>query len=48
MALTPEDSDKLRKQLQEIERLSGLLNKNINTASLQNLEQSADQIREKI
>jgi hypothetical protein len=45
MALTPEDSDKLRKQLQEIERLSSLLNKNINTASLQNLEQSADQIR---
>jgi hypothetical protein len=31
MALSPQEADELRKQLQEIERLSRLLNKNIDT-----------------
>jgi tetrahydromethanopterin S-methyltransferase subunit G len=45
MALTPEESNELKKQLQEIERLSRLLNKNIDTTSLQNLERQAGNIK---
>ena len=45
MGLSNEDADELRKQLQEIERLSRLLNKNINTTSLQDLETQSANIR---
>jgi hypothetical protein len=45
MALSPQEAADLRKQLQEIERLSRLLNKNIDTTSLQDLERQAGNIR---
>jgi hypothetical protein len=45
MALSPQEAAELRKQLQEIERLSRLLNKNIDTTSLQNIERQAGNIR---
>ena len=45
MALSPQEAADLRKQLQEIEKLSRLLNKNIDTTSLQDLERQAGNIR---
>lgn len=45
MALSPQEAAELRKQLQEIERLSRLLNKNIDTTSLQDIERQAGNIR---
>jgi hypothetical protein len=45
MALSPQEAAELRKQLQEIERLSRLLNKNIDTTSLQDLERQSGNIR---
>lgn len=45
MALSPQEAAELRKQLQEIERLSRLLNKNIDTISLQDIERQAGNIR---
>jgi hypothetical protein len=45
MALSPQEAADLRKQLQEIERLSRLLNKNIDTTSLQDVERQAGNIR---
>jgi hypothetical protein len=45
MALSSQEAAELRKQLQEIERLSRLLNKNIDTTSLQDIERQAGNIR---
>jgi hypothetical protein len=45
MALSPQEAADLRKQLQEIERLSRLLNSNIDTISLQDVERQAGNIR---
>jgi hypothetical protein len=46
MALSPQEAADLNKQLQEIERLSRLLKKNIDTTSLKDIETHADTIRQ--
>ncbi len=43
--LTPDELNKLRKQLEEIERLSAKFNKNINTANLKPIEENAGAIK---
>ena len=43
--LSSEEADKLRKQIEEIERLSRLLGKNISTIDLRPIERDADRIR---
>ena len=45
MALSAEDANALKKQIEEIERLSRLLNKNISTIDLQPIERDADRIK---
>jgi len=45
MALTPQEAAELKKQLQEIERLSRLLKKNIDTTSLKDVETHAGTIK---
>ena len=45
MALSQDEADKLRQQIQEIERLSRLLGKNISAINFTNLERDADLIR---
>ena len=46
MALTPQEAAELNKQLQEIERLSRLLKKNIDTTSLKDVEKNAGTIKQ--
>jgi hypothetical protein len=46
MALSPQEAAELNKQLQEIERLSRLLKKNIDTTSLKDVEKNAGTIKQ--